>query len=59
MPARKHDHFLVDSIKSRDHRHLSYYDGFRFGVGFFVSGLLASLIVGGLAWAIVAAFHLG
>jgi uncharacterized iron-regulated membrane protein len=53
----KHDNFLADSVRPRTRR-LSYLDGFRFGFGFFISGLLIMLILSGLAWAIIMVFHL-
>ena len=57
--AKKHDNFLADAITAKETKpHISYWDGFRFGVGFFLSGVVMSLILGGLAWAIVAAFHM-
>lgn len=49
MSPSKHDHFLADAVKPRSNS-LGYLDGFRFGVGFFVSGLLLVLITAGLAW---------
>jgi hypothetical protein len=59
MPARKHDHFMVDALKPKARlRHMGYLDGFRFGFGFFVSGVLVALILGLLSAAIVAVFHL-
>jgi hypothetical protein len=59
--AAKHDSFLVDAIKppSRDRtQRVSYLDGFRFGFGFFISGLLISIVLGAIAWGLVAALHL-
>jgi len=53
----KHDTFLADSVKPR-RRGVSYTDGFRFGFGFFISGLVVSLILAGLTWAIIAIFHI-
>jgi hypothetical protein len=37
---------------------LSYRDGFRFGVGFFIANLFLLLILGRMATGIVLAFHL-
>lgn len=54
----KHDNFLADAINSKDANRVSYTDGFRFGFGFFVAGLLVTLLVGGLAWGIILAFNL-
>ena len=60
MPKKpKHDNFLAEAIIDRDRRVLGYLDGFRFGVGFFISGLLLSLILGGVTWGLVAALRLG
>lgn len=53
----KHDNFLADSVQPRSLQ-LSYRDGFRFGFGFFIAGLLITLILAGLAWAIVLLLHL-
>ena len=53
----KHDNFLADAINSRDKR-IGYTDGFRFGFGFFVAGLFVVLLVGGIAWGIVAALNI-
>jgi hypothetical protein len=60
MPKKKakHDNFLADAIIDRDQRVLGYLDGFRFGVGFFVAGVLLSLILGVLTWGLVAALRL-
>ena len=58
----KSDHFLLDAIKKKPklprERHISYWDGFRFGLGFFTANLLAALILGGLTSAILYGFHL-
>jgi hypothetical protein len=54
MP-KSHDNFLADAIGPKD-KQISYFDGFRFGLGFFLSGLLVSLIIGGIAWGVIAAF---
>jgi hypothetical protein len=53
----KHDNFLADSIKPRL-RNLGYMDGFRFGFGFFIAGLVIILVIGGLAWAAISFLHL-
>jgi len=57
----KHDTFLADAVRPPQERtgRLGYLDGFRFGFGFFISGLLIALILGGLAWGVVAVMHLG
>ncbi len=55
--SRLSDNFLSDVVRPRS-KHISYSDGFRFGVGLMVAQLFIGLIVGGLAWAIVAAFKL-
>jgi hypothetical protein len=53
----KHDNFLADTIKPRGRR-LGYLDGFRFGFGFFIAGLLIAVILAGLTWALIVAFKL-
>jgi hypothetical protein len=55
--SRLSDNFLSDVVRPRT-KHISYSDGFRFGVGLITAQLLIGLIVGGLAWALVAAFKL-
>ncbi len=59
MPATKSkpDHFLADAVKAKKPV-VSYSDGFRFGFGFFVAGLLVSVILGGLSWGAYALMHL-
>ena len=54
----KHDNFLADSVKPRQ-RHIGYLDGLRFGFGFFISGLILALILGGMSWGIIALMHVG
>ncbi|MDB5178706.1 MAG: hypothetical protein JWN01_649 [Patescibacteria group bacterium] len=56
MP-KPHDNFLADAVKPR-HQPLGYLDGFRFGFGFFIAGLLVMLIVGGLSWGVILLLHL-
>jgi hypothetical protein len=53
----KQDNFLAEALSDRDQRAVGYLDGFRFGFGFFVSGILVSLLLGGLTWAVVALAH--
>jgi len=55
--ARLSDNFLSDVVRPRT-KHVSYGDGFRFGIGLITAQLLVGLIVGGLAWALVVAFRL-
>ncbi|GEM_PF-1156366 len=55
--SRLSDNFLSDIVRPRT-KHVSYGDGFRFGIGLITAQLLVVLIVGGLAWGIVAAFKL-
>jgi hypothetical protein len=50
----KQDNFLADALSDRDQRAVGYLDGFRFGFGFFISGVLVSVLLGGLAWGLVA-----
>ena len=54
----RHDNFLAHTVKARQ-PHITYQDGMRFGFGFFIAGLVVLLVIGGLAWGIVVAFHLG
>jgi hypothetical protein len=54
----KHDNFLADAIKIPRQRQLGYLDGFRFGIGFFVSGLLIALVLGGLTWGAIVLLHI-
>lgn len=58
-PASRHDNFLADAIRPRSASRLSYMDGFRFGFGFFIAGLLVLIVLGGLTWAFVSALNLG
>ena len=51
------DNFLADVVRPRT-KHVSYGDGFRFGIGLMIAQLFIGLIVGGIAWALVAAFKL-
>jgi hypothetical protein len=53
----KSDTFLADAVKPKPVR-LSYFDGFRFGIGFFIANLLMLVILGGLTWALASALHL-
>jgi hypothetical protein len=54
----KTDNFLADAVRPKTGSRLSYRDGFRFGVGFFIANLFLLLILGGMATGIVLAFHL-
>lgn len=49
MAQPKHDQFLAEAVNPK-HKHLSYQDGFRFGVGFFIGNLLLAVLLGGLTW---------
>jgi hypothetical protein len=53
----KHDNFLADAIKPKVPR-LGYLDGLRFGLGFFMAGLITAVFLGGLTWAIIVTMHL-
>jgi hypothetical protein len=59
----KSDTFLVDAIgpksKVKPQGGLSYVDGFRFGFGFFIAGLLITTILGGCVWAAILLLHIG
>jgi hypothetical protein len=55
--TKPHDNFLAEAIAPR-HKHISYQDGFRFGIGFFIAQLLTALILAGLTWGIIILFHL-
>ncbi len=50
--------FLADINRRKPAHHVTYGDGFRFGIGLFTAHLLLLLLVGGLAWALVIAFKL-
>ena len=53
--TRARDNFLVDAVRPHSRR-LTYGDGFRLGIGIITAQLLVSLLVGGLAWALIVAF---
>jgi hypothetical protein len=53
----KHDNFLADAVKPPHSKHIGYFDGFRFGLGFFVSGLLVAVVLGALTWAVMYAMQ--
>jgi hypothetical protein len=55
--SSKHDNFLADAVKAKDQR-LGYLDGLRFGLGFFMAGLITTVILGGLSWAVIVSLHL-
>ena len=58
MPSKpSHDNFLADAIRPRG-RELGYLDGFRFGFGFFIAGLLIALLLGGLCWGAITIMNL-
>jgi hypothetical protein len=57
MPAKR-DNFLADAVAPARQKGTSYLDGFRFGFGFFIAGLLVALIVAGISWGIIVAFNL-
>ena len=52
-----HDTFLADVVKPRGPQ-IGYVDGFRFGFGFFIAGLLIAVILGGLTWGAYMLLHL-
>ncbi len=56
--AANHDHFLADAIKPTRTKQLSFFDGFRFGLGFFIATLLCLLIIAAITWGFMMAFHL-
>ncbi len=57
--AKEHSTFLADEMGARKSRaHLTYMDGFRFGVGTMVAFLFITLLLGGLAWGMVALLEL-
>lgn len=64
MPTpTKPDKFLLDAVRGKARPPLrpgsiSYADGFRFGFGFFIAGLVVTLILGAIAWATAALLHL-
>lgn len=55
--SRARDNFLADAVHPRTKR-LSFGDGFRFGIGLITAQLLVALIVAGITWAMIVAFHL-
>ena len=55
---RQADTFLADAVRTPTGL-IGYRDGFRFGIGFMLANLLLVLVVGGLAWGIILALHLG
>lgn len=59
MPQHKHDNFLADVINppGRGQR-LTYWDGFRLGLGLITAHLLVCVVLGGLAWGVVLALGL-
>lgn len=50
--------FLADINRHKTPHRVTYGDGFRFGIGILTAHLLIGLLVGGLAWALVAGFKL-
>ena len=50
------DHFLAEDLKSRGST-LGYWDGFRFGFGFFMALVAGSTIVGGLGYILAKLLH--
>jgi tetrahydromethanopterin S-methyltransferase subunit F len=56
MAATRHDNFLSDITQPRKQR-LGYFDGFRFGLGFFTAGLLIGLILSVLTTGIILLLH--
>lgn len=52
------NNFLADINHRKPVHHVTYGDGFRFGIGILTAHLLIALILGGLAWALVIAFKL-
>ena len=54
--TKKPETFLADAVKPQP-KHLSYQDGFRFGVGFFIGNLLLATVLGGLVFAALALTH--
>jgi hypothetical protein len=58
-PKTSSDNFLAEAVHGKDRTRIGYVDGFRFGFGFFIAGLLIALILGGGAWAAVILLHIG
>jgi hypothetical protein len=56
--APKHDHFLADVARNNHNRRVSYWDGFRFGLGFITANLLVLVVLSGLTWLLAWALHL-
>lgn len=55
--SKPQDTFLADAVSPK-RKTLSYQDGFRFGVGFFIGNLLLLVVLGGLAYGCLLALHL-
>jgi hypothetical protein len=56
MATKNHDNFLADAVGSKI-KHISYQDGFRFGVGFFVGTVAMAVVLGGLTWGLTLLLH--
>jgi hypothetical protein len=55
----KHDNFLAEEVHLTKNRpHITYMDGFRFGIGTTIGFLAVCLVLGGLSWGIILAFGL-
>ena len=50
------DNFLADAVHKS--KHITYQDGFRFGVGFSIGIMLVTTVVGVLTYAVLMALHL-
>lgn len=57
--TQQQDNFLVEAVHGKDRGRIGYVDGFRFGFGFFIAGLLIAIILGGGTWAAVTFLHFG
>ena len=55
----KSDTFLADELgRNSTKAHLTFMDGFRFGIGAIVAMLLGILVTGGIAWGMILGFNL-
>jgi len=55
----KQDTFLADELRrNKPKAHLTFMDGFRFGIGAIVGVLLVSFLTGSIAWGLVLGFKL-
>lgn len=54
---KSQDNFLADVVHGRS-KHITYQDGFRFGVGFSIGIILVTIVVGVLAYSLLVGLRL-